>query len=441
VILSLAVASPALAQELLPAEPAASAIRFVEPCRLVDTRSAPPAVPFGGPALAVGVARSFALGGKCSVPADAPAVQLYVTVTDTAGRGHLRIGPSGAPMPPTPSMNFDAAGRTLGVPVATALGAGSFDVTAIASGTHLIVDVVGYYSNTLVTALNGESGPVEIVGGTNVSVSTAGGTITLDAPLTVGPEGPMGPQGPAGPEGAIGPQGPQGDTGAQGPEGPQGTVGPKGDEGAQGPQGATGPKGDTGAQGPQGAQGLQGPQGPAGPQGVQGLTGPQGPEGPAGPAGAGAIVKDKNGVTLGLLLTQDGYGPTVLTSTGYQVRVPWNGNLASLANTQMYFNNAGCTLNAGERAWVNTGNKFEVPTLGRQAYWAGTVGSYLVPITVDANGVSLATASEGVMAILNATSGCSTSSSTNWGWEVRKATLAELGLPATIAAPLQMPTP
>jgi hypothetical protein len=119
--------------------------------------------------------------------------------------------------------------------------------------------------------------------------------------------------------------------------------------------------------------------------------------------------------------------------------VPWSGDLNSLANTQMYFNNAACTLNGSDRAWVNSGNSLLRPTQGKQAYWAGTVGSYLVPMTVDANGVSWCGAMTGVAAILNST--CTGSSSTNWGWEVRRATLAELGLPATIAAPLQMPTP
>jgi hypothetical protein len=384
---SLVAAGPALAQAPGPVTPE-SAVVFVAPCRLVDTRRTPPAVPFGGPILSPGVTRSFDVAGPCGVPVDAPGVQLYVTVTATAGGGYLRVGPTGSSSPAYPSLNYDAAGQTLGVPVATTLGSGSFDVTAFVSATHLVVDVVGYYSGAVVTSLNGESGAVEIVGGTNVTVTTTAGTLTLDAPLTAGPEGPTGPAGP------------------------------------------------TGAIGPQGAQGPTGPQGPAG---ATGAAGPQGPVGATGPAGSGAVVKDANGATLGFLITQSGYGPTVLTSTGYQVTVPWNGNLNSLKNAQMYFNNAGCTLEGTDRAWVNSGNDELAPTPGRQAYWASTVGSYVVPISVDANGVSWCGAMTGVVSILNPT--CYASSSTNWGWEVRKATLAELGLPATIAAPLQMPTP
>jgi hypothetical protein len=461
------VASPALAQELASAPAAESAIVMTAPCRLVDTRMAPPAVPFGGPVLAPGVTRSFAVG-TCGVPADAFGVQLYVTVTETQGRGHLRVGPTGSPVPPTPSLNYDAAGRTLGIPVATRLGSGGFDVTAYASATHVVVDVVGYYSGAIVTSLNGATGALDIVGGSNVTVATTAGTITLDAPLTVGPDGPQGPAGPAGPtgatgpQGAIGPDGPQGITGATGAIGPAGPQGAVGATGSLGPAGPTGATGATGAAGPQGAVGATGPVGPAGPTGDTGATGsqgpvgppgavgpagatgpagPQGPAGPAGPAGSGApVVKDANGVVLGLLLTQSGYGPTVLTSTGYQVTVPWDGNLNSLANAQMYFNNGSCTLATGaERGWVNGGNSVARPTQGKQAYWASTVGSYVVPSSVDANGVSMSAATTGVVMILNPT--CSASTTTNYCWEVRKATMTELGLPATIGAPLQMPTP
>lgn len=59
-------------------------------------------------------------------------------------------------------------------------------------------------------------------------------------------------------------------------------------------------------QGPSGAQGAIGPPGPSGPQGptgAQGLTGPQGPSGVAGvpgPTGPALVVKDAQGVTIGL---------------------------------------------------------------------------------------------------------------------------------------------
>ena len=53
--------------------------------------------------------------------------------------------------------------------------------------------------------------------------------------------------------------------------------------------------------------GLQGPPGPMGPQGVPGQTGPQGPTGP------GAVVKDANGMFIGVLSHID---LTAITSWG-----------------------------------------------------------------------------------------------------------------------------
>ena len=152
-------------------------------------------------------------------------------------------------------------------------------------------------------------------------------------------------------------------------------------------------------------------------------------------------MKDANNVTLGRLLAI-GQGPSVsvLTSTGYEVSIPLNGSLSSLPTAQMYLNNATCVLaTAADRIWLNSGWDVAESTYGKSAVWGGpTISSYLVPMTVDANFVSTSGAMTGVVAILNP--GCGTSSSTNWGWELRKATNAELGLPATIVAPLQLPT-
>lgn len=62
---------------------------------------------------------------------------------------------------------------------------------------------------------------------------------------------------------------------------------------ALGLQGPPGPQGDTGEPGPMGLQGMQGEQGEKGDRGLQGI---------AGPAGPGAVVKDANGVFVGVAL-------------------------------------------------------------------------------------------------------------------------------------------
>lgn len=61
--------------------------------------------------------------------------------------------------------------------------------------------------------------------------------------------------------------------------------------GPTGPSGSTGPQGPQGAQGPQGSTGSQGPQGTAGTNGATGAQGPQGPQGPSGnPFGGGTFT-------------------------------------------------------------------------------------------------------------------------------------------------------
>jgi hypothetical protein len=122
------------------------------------------------------------------------------------------------------------------------------------------------------------------------------------------------------------------------------------------------------------------------------------------------------------------------------VSIPLDGQYTSLPTAQMYLNNATCTLSAPtDRIWLNTGNSVARPTYSKLAVYGGpTIGSFLTPMAGDANNVATSTAMSGVVAILNPA--CGASSSTNWGWELRKATLAELGLPATIATPLQLPT-
>ncbi len=70
---------------------------------------------------------------------------------------------------------------------------------------------------------------------------------------------------------------------------------------ALGLQGPRGPKGNTGDPGPQGPMGLQGDRGLQGMQGEKGEKGDRGLQGIVGPAGPGAVVKDANGVFVGVV--------------------------------------------------------------------------------------------------------------------------------------------
>lgn len=160
----------------------------------------------------------------------------------------------------------------------------------------------------VVKSLNGLTDQIELAAGSNIAVTQQGGTLTVAATVSEGPQGPPGPQGAEGPQGEIGPAGPAGEPGLNwrgrydpeaayvigdaveregssfiaGVEDPSGIPGEVGDwallasRGAQGEQGLAGPSGSPGGIGP------VGPPGPVGPQGPQGEPGQQGPEGPPG---------------------------------------------------------------------------------------------------------------------------------------------------------------
>lgn len=124
----------------------------VQPCRLVDTRTGSgfPAG-FGPPSLSPGVQRSFDLdNGPCpGLPSGIDAYSLNVTVTNTAGPGHLVILPQGGTQPDVSSINY-LAGQTIANAVIVPAGTGG-GVTVIAgvSGTNLLIDINGYFSDTL----------------------------------------------------------------------------------------------------------------------------------------------------------------------------------------------------------------------------------------------------------------------------------------------------
>lgn len=110
------------------------------PCRVVDTRSA-------GPALAAGISRTFTVHGVCGIPATARAVAVNVTAIAPAGSGHLTVHPAGVPAPPSSTINF-GPGQTRANSAVLLLGSDG-DLTVLcgmpSGSTHFVLDVVGYF--------------------------------------------------------------------------------------------------------------------------------------------------------------------------------------------------------------------------------------------------------------------------------------------------------
>ena len=125
--------------------PAGTSFFSLTPCRVVDTRD--PAGPYGGPALAANVDRTFVISGQCGVPVGARAAAFNLAVTLSTAGGDLRVFPAGAGLPLVSALNWNA-GQTRANNAVIQLGP-SGDVTVHPdqpSGTvHLIVDVTGYF--------------------------------------------------------------------------------------------------------------------------------------------------------------------------------------------------------------------------------------------------------------------------------------------------------
>jgi uncharacterized repeat protein (TIGR03803 family) len=128
--------------------PVPSPLQFVAitPCRVVDTRN--PSGPFGGPAIPGNSARSFPLSegdNPCSIPPNAAAYSLNVTVIPQGRLGYLTIWPTGEGQPTSSTLN-SPDGRTKAnaviIPAGTPSGSVSVFVT---NTTNVILDINGYF--------------------------------------------------------------------------------------------------------------------------------------------------------------------------------------------------------------------------------------------------------------------------------------------------------
>ena len=121
------------------------ALQFVPvtSCRVVDTRN--PNGPFGGPELAGGTLRSFAIpAGGCNIPFSAAAYSLNVTVVPVTSLGYLTVWPSGQSQPLTSTFN-SLDGRIKANAAIVAAGSGGGINVYVTNSTQLILDIDGYF--------------------------------------------------------------------------------------------------------------------------------------------------------------------------------------------------------------------------------------------------------------------------------------------------------
>ena len=180
----------------------------ITPCRQYDSRSAS--------VLADNSPRTVTLvGAPCTIPADAQAVAVNITIFNISGsasNGVVKVGTAAPPTtawinyPPTETQRANAGVLPLGtggtIVIQVNQGAGSVD---------FVVDAFGYYSPLgVVNTVNTLSGAVTLAQGTNVTITPSGQTLTIASAAPAGPTGPTGPTGPPGTTGPTGPTGPAG---------------------------------------------------------------------------------------------------------------------------------------------------------------------------------------------------------------------------------------
>ena len=115
------------------------------PARVLDSRPATNVGDYATP-WTTGTTRDVIVGGRGGVPADADAVVLNVTVTDTSASSFLTLWPSGQSKPTASNLNW-TPGLTIPNAVTVKLGTGKVSVFNLLGNVNVIIDVAGYYKS------------------------------------------------------------------------------------------------------------------------------------------------------------------------------------------------------------------------------------------------------------------------------------------------------
>jgi hypothetical protein len=137
--------TPSATPTATPPAIAGTSFHTLTPCRIADTRN--PAGPQGGPSLAAGASRSFAVSGVCAIPSTAKAVAVNLTAVLPTTDGYLTLYPTGLPVPLASSINF-RAGIVRANNAVLPLGTGGQIAVFCGMGsgsTDFLLDVTGWF--------------------------------------------------------------------------------------------------------------------------------------------------------------------------------------------------------------------------------------------------------------------------------------------------------
>ncbi len=116
----------------------------ITPCRAVDTRQT--AGPYGGPIMASGQTRQFAIGNAvCNVPGTARAIAANYTVVPSSPLSFLTTYPSDVTQPLVSTLNAPT-GTVVANAALVPLSANGAVNVFVTDTTHVVIDIAGYFA-------------------------------------------------------------------------------------------------------------------------------------------------------------------------------------------------------------------------------------------------------------------------------------------------------
>jgi hypothetical protein len=117
------------------------------PCRVVDTRN--PDAPYGGPALASNVSRTFDVdNGPCTgIPAGVKAYSLSIGAILSPADGFLTAWPAGSALPVVSQLNMIAGKVVANAAIVPAGSNGAINVLVNVGPTNIYIDINGYFTD------------------------------------------------------------------------------------------------------------------------------------------------------------------------------------------------------------------------------------------------------------------------------------------------------
>ena len=127
--------------------PPQSSLSSLVPARLLESRGGGSTVDGQGNGIgkaAAGSVIEVQVGGRASIPGDAAAAVLNVTVTEAEAPGYVTVYPCGTQPPTASNLNY-VGGQTIPNAVITKIGTGGKVCIFTQQATHLLADVNGYF--------------------------------------------------------------------------------------------------------------------------------------------------------------------------------------------------------------------------------------------------------------------------------------------------------